>query len=158
MIRPLLAAALVLAPAAALAKESLGVFGQWGAFRDVAAGRCYAIAKPSRGAGSAAVGVWPDRGVRGQVHLPPVAPRRIAGRDAVARDRKRSGSISSVRGRNAWTANRRADAAAIAAMRSEGSMRVMARGANGRRFTDRYLLDGVATAIDAARVGCAELD
>ena len=156
MIRPLLAAALVLAPAAALAKESLGVFGQWGAFRDLAAGRCYAIAKPSRGAGSAAVGVWPDRGVRGQVHLRLSRPADRTRDAALVIGSRRIDLV--VRGRNAWTANRRADAAAIAAMRSEGSMRVMARGANGRRFTDRYLLDGVATAIDAARVGCAELD
>ena len=156
MIRPLLAAALVLAPAAALSKESLGIFGQWGAFRDAAAGRCYAIAMPSRGAGSAAVGVWPGRGVRGQLHFRLSRPAG-RGRDAVlAIGAQRIDLL--VRGRNAWTANRRADAAAIAAMRAEGSMRVSARGANGRRFTDRYSLEGVATAIDAARVGCAELD
>lgn len=45
--------------------------------------------------------------------------------------------------------------AIIAAARRYGGMRVEARDAGGRRFTDRYLLDGAATAIDSAAAGCA---
>ena len=45
--------------------------------------------------------------------------------------------------------------AIIAAMRGARSMRVEARDQRGRRFADRYLLDGAPTAIDAAAAGCA---
>ena len=34
-------------------------------------------------------------------------------------------------------------------------MRVEGRDAGGRRFADRYLLNGAPTAIDAAAAGCA---
>jgi hypothetical protein len=42
-------------------------------------------------------------------------------------------------------------------MRSAESMSVSATDRSGRRFTDRYGLEGVATAMDAATVGCARL-
>ena len=58
-------------------------------------------------------------------------------------------------GRNAWARDARMDAAVIAAMRSAPRMTVSARASNGNRFSDRYDLAGVATAIDAAVVGCA---
>src|SRR5690606_23285211 len=78
MIRPLpilaaFAALLLSAPLAA--KDSLGMFGQWGAFRDPATPRCYAIAmaEGSRAARDyqpyASVGTWPRREIRGQFHL-----------------------------------------------------------------------------------------
>jgi hypothetical protein len=47
------------------------------------------------------------------------------------------------------------EAAILAAARGATSMRVEARDAAGRRFADRYLLDGAPTAIDAAAAGCA---
>lgn len=49
------------------------------------------------------------------------------------------------------------DAAIVAAMRSARSMNVSARDARGRRFADSYALDGGATAMDAATIGCARL-
>ena len=49
------------------------------------------------------------------------------------------------------------DAAIIAAMRSADSMSVRAIDRSGRRFTDRYSLEGAATAMDAATVGCARI-
>ena len=60
-------------------------------------------------------------------------------------------------GGDAWSRDRRMDAAIVAAMRSAGSMSVSARDRAGRRFTDRYSLEGAATAMDAATVGCARL-
>ena len=59
------------------------------------------------------------------------------------------------RGPWAWSRGPSQDAAIIAAARSAGGMRIEARDSSGRRFTDRYLLDGAATAIDAAAAGCA---
>jgi hypothetical protein len=69
-----LAGTLALAAPAA-ARDSLGVFGKWGAFRDPAVPRCYAIAmaEPSALARDfqpyVAIGTWPRRGERGQVHF-----------------------------------------------------------------------------------------
>ena len=72
------AAALLLLAAlatAAEARDSLGVFDAWGAFRDPQVPRCYAIAQPDEVRGTqqyrpfASIGYWPKRGVRGQFHL-----------------------------------------------------------------------------------------
>ena len=59
------------------------------------------------------------------------------------------------RGDWAWSSGPLQDAAIIAAMRRARSMRIEARDAAGRRFADRYLLDGAPTAIDAAAAACA---
>lgn len=141
---------------AAAAKDSLGVFGQWGAFRDAAVPRCYAIAAAENarsGQPFASVGTWPRRQVRGQVHV------RLS--RATAPSATISLSVGGQRfelaggGADAWARDRRMDAAIVAAMRSAGSMSVSARDRAGRRFTDRYSLNGAATAMDAATVGCA---
>ena len=156
-----LAACIALAALAAplAAKDSLGVFGQWGAFRDPSVPRCYAIAAAENEARDhapfASVGTWPRRNVRGQVHM------------RLSRTTARSASISLAiggerfqltgGGGDAWAQDRRMDAAIVAAMRSAGSMRVSASDRAGRRFTDRYSLEGAATALDAATVGCARV-
>jgi hypothetical protein len=59
------------------------------------------------------------------------------------------------RGDWAWSRGPAQESAIIAAARSTGSMRVVFRGANGVRYTDRYLLDGAPGAIDAAAAACA---
>lgn len=155
----LLPAALLAAPV--LAKDSLGLFGQWGAFRDPQVPRCYAIAsaeKPAEGERRlhvpyASIGTWPRRQVRGQLHL------------RLSRDLVRTAPINLVVGNqrfvltgggaDAWAVDRRMDAAVVAAMRSAATMSVSASSRDGRRFTDRYSLAGAATAMDAATVGCA---
>lgn len=133
------------------------MFGDWGAFRDPSLPRCYAIAAPQAAAAGrapfASIGTWPDRGVRGQVH---VRLSRSTAAGAVI-----SLTIGSQRfevtgaGADAWARDRRMDAAIVAAMRSASTMSVSARDAVGKRFTDRYSLAGAATAMDAATVGCA---
>jgi hypothetical protein len=158
-MRRILAALTLLAlTAPAAAKDSLGVFGDWGAFRDPAVPRCYAIATAQNarsGQPYASVGTWPRRQVRGQVHV------RLS--RAVAPSATISLSVGGQRfaltggGGDAWARDRRMDAAIVAAMRSAGSMSVSARDRSGRRFTDRYSLAGAATAMDAATVGCARI-
>ncbi len=59
------------------------------------------------------------------------------------------------RGDRAWSRGALQEAAILAAARLARSMRVDARDAAGRRFADRYLLDGAPTAIDAAAAACA---
>ncbi len=63
--------------------------------------------------------------------------------------------LLAARGDWAWSTNRTQEAAIIAAARSGGGMRVESRDQAGTRFVDRYLLDGAATAIDAAAAHCA---
>ena len=152
-----LAAGLAMAPA--LARDNLGVYGQWGAFRDAAVPRCYAIAMadPSQLQREtqpyAAVGSWPRRGERGQVYLR--LSRRLApgAVPTLSLGSQRFALVGS--GVDAWTADKRMDAAVVAAMRSARAMRVSGRDQRGRGFGDSYSLAGAATAIDAATVGCA---
>ncbi|HUE79938.1 MAG TPA: hypothetical protein VMN38_09940 [Sphingomicrobium sp.] len=59
------------------------------------------------------------------------------------------------RGDRAWSRGPLQEAAIIAAARAARSMRIEARDGAGRRFADRYLLDGAPTAIDAAAAACA---
>lgn len=67
--------AMVLLAVPAMARDSLGVFDSWGAFRDPRVPRCYAIAaaepndRQRRFEPFASVGTWPNRGVRNQLHL-----------------------------------------------------------------------------------------
>ncbi len=150
-------AALVCALAATLAaplaaRESLGVYESWAAFKDASPLRCYAIAKAdakSANPAYATVSLWPGKGVRGAVHL--VLSREVAAKATVrlAVGDKRFDLVA--KGRNAWAADARGDAAIVAAIRSGTRMTV-----SGGGFTDRYTLAGAATAIDAATVGCAK--
>lgn len=150
---------MVLLAVPAMARDSLGVFDSWGAFRDPRVPRCYAIAaaEPSdrqrRFEPFASVGTWPNRGVRNQLHLRLSREVRDGG---VIRLRVGRDSFELVGGGgDAWARHKRMDAAVIAAMRSANSMRVVATDKSGTRFSDRYDLSGAATAIDAATVGCA---
>ena len=59
------------------------------------------------------------------------------------------------RGDWAWSRGPAQDLAIIDAARAATSMRIEARDGSGRRFTDRYLLAGAPTAIDAAAAACA---
>ncbi|MGE3689775.1 MAG: hypothetical protein AB7F98_00185 [Novosphingobium sp.] len=147
----------------AVARDSLGIFSTWGAFRDpgAAAGgpRCFAIAmaEPSRLQRDyepyADVATWPKRGVRGQVHF------RLSRR--LAADAKIVLTLGDQRfeltggGGDAWAQDRRMDSAIVAAMRSASRMTVSARGADGRGFSNSWPLAGAATAMDAAAIGCA---
>jgi hypothetical protein len=58
------------------------------------------------------------------------------------------------RGPHAWSRVPAQERAIIAAMRSSGDMRVRFRSSGGG-FTDRYLLAGAPTAIDAAAAACS---
>ena len=155
MIRSLaLLLTLIATPLAA--KDSLGVFSDWGAFRDDEVPRCYAIAQSigrSDAKGYASVGTWPNQSVRGQIHLR--LSRKLA-TNANARltvGAQRFNLTTSEQ--DAWAQDKGQDAAIIAAMRAATRMSVSATSTNGRRFTDRYTLEGAATAMDASLLGCS---
>lgn len=140
----------------ALAHDSLGVFGSWGAFRDPATPRCYAIAEPesaSIAGGYATVGFWPAARVRTQIFLR--FPRPLDPRRAPALTVGSQRFLLTARGAGAWSRDARMDAAIVAAMRSAPAMSVSAVGARGGTMTASWRLRGAATAIDAAALGCA---
>jgi len=151
--------ALIALPASAQgsAKESLGVYSDWAAFKDASAARCYAIAKPrgkNEEAAFASVATWPKRGIRSQLHVRLARPAAERSTPVLRIGARRFELVTS--GRDAWAKDRAMDAAIVAALRSGEVLRVSARAANGRRFTSRYDLAGAATAMDAALVGCAK--
>ncbi len=150
-------ALLLLAAAAPVgARESLGVYESWAAFKDARPARCYAIAK-SQGTSAArsyaTVSTWPERKVRGAVYF--ALSRDIADTSAVRLVVGDKRFELAAKGRNAWAKDARDDAAIVAALRSAARMTVSAKGTKGGTFTDSYTLAGVATAMDAATVGCA---
>lgn len=154
------AAAMMMLATPVLARDSLGVFGNWGAFRDDDGQRCFAIAMPQSRPDKrdfqafASVGTWPGRGVRGQLHLRP--SRRLAA------DARVTLTIGDTRftliggGNNVWASNAAQDAAILSAMRAASVMSLQADDARGKGFVDRYRLDGLATAVDAAMAGCVQ--
>lgn len=157
MTRLLALAPLVLLAAPLAARESLGVYESWAAFKDAQPLRCYAIAKAQGAAPApayATIANWPEKKVRGALHI--VLSREVAASGAVrlAVGGKRFTLVA--KGRNAWARDAGEDAAIIAALRAAARMSVSATSAKGGRFTDTYTLAGAATAIDAATVGCAQ--
>ncbi|MBS0480687.1 MAG: hypothetical protein JSR96_00750 [Proteobacteria bacterium] len=162
MLRRLLCLAVVFSCVTpALARDALGTFENWAAFRDSAVPRCYAIAiaEPSTLRRDyqpyADVATWPRQNLRGQVHFR--LSRKLAANAPIVL------SIGGQRlnlvggGGDAWAADKRMDAAVVAAMRSASEMTVSARGNDGKGFSNTWKLAGAATAMDAAAIGCAQL-
>ncbi len=154
-MRAVLVLALLAAPVAA--REQIGIYKGWGAFRDAKPARCYAIARPvlagGRATGFASVATWPQRSLRGSLHI------------RLSRERDRSAGVTLsvgerrfalvANGLDAWAADAPSDRAVVAALRSARSMSIEAVGAGGRPFADVYALAGAATAIDAAMLACS---
>lgn len=149
--------ALLLLAAPLAARESLGVYESWAAFKDASPQRCYAIAKAqgtTPAPAHATISNWPDSKVRGAVHL--VLSRDAADKSAVRLVVGDKRFTLVAKGRNAWAKDARDDAAIVAALRVAARMSVSAQGTKSGTFTDRYTLAGVATAMDAATVGCSQ--
>ena len=158
-MRRALALTLILLASPLAAKDSLGVFSDWGAFRDPSVPRCYAIAKPTPSRLSrdnepfATIGTWPRRQIRGQVHFR--LSRMLAKTPSI---QLRIGSQRyelTGGGGDAWATDRTMDATIVAAMRSAQSMTIRATDSRGRRFSNTYSLSGAATAMDAATLACS---
>ncbi len=158
-LSPLLLLALL--PTPLNARDNLGMFASWAAFRDPGVPRCYAIAmaEPSTMQRDyqpyADVAIWPKRGVRGQVHFR--LSRRLASNARIVLTVGSQSMVLAGGGGDVWAADARMDAAIVAAMRSASEMVVSARDASGRGFSNTWQLQGAATAIDAAQIGCAGL-
>jgi hypothetical protein len=142
----------------ASARDALGIFEGWGAFRDAQPQRCFAVAEPARPAGGkwrpfASVAHWPASGVRSQLHMRLSRTMRQGAPITLTVDDRRWTMTGS--GADVWAPSARHDAFIIAKMRSGRSMSIATVAASGGGFADTYVLKGAATAIDAAALGCA---
>ncbi len=144
----------------ASAKDPLGIYNDWGAFRDDGIPRCYAIAKAAPSTRQrdhspfASVATWPARKIRGQLHLR--LSRNVSSGEAITLTVGDKSFTLTGSGGDAWAKDKRMDAQIVAAMRSARQMVVKATDSRGRRFSNTYKLAGSATAMDAATLGCAK--
>lgn len=145
---------------AAHARDRLGVWNDWGAFRDAGVPRCYAIAMAADQPGQRretqpyfTVANWPRRNIHGEVHIR--LSRDSAPGKPVAITIGTQKFTALANGVDAWAIDRRTDAALIAALRGNGDMIIYAHGHDGRAMREVYHLAGAASAIDAASLGCA---
>lgn len=151
----MIAALMLLAALQAQGREALGVFDSWGAFRDAAPARCYAISQPvqARGAAFASVSNWPRSGARNQLHIRLSRARDPRAKVTLSVGERRFELLAGAS--DAWAPDARTDRAIVTAMRSSRSMSVETLARGGGAFADTYALRGAATAIDAAAMGCA---
>lgn len=143
-----------------IAKDRLGVYQGWAAFRDAQTPRCYAIAAPEEMVGIAtqkaylSIGFWPKRGVSHQIYVRLSRERSTNSVITVSAGGRRFRLKGE--GSSGWATDRRMDLAIIAAMRSATSLSVESIGSNGRSIVDAYALRGAPSAIDAAALGCVK--
>jgi hypothetical protein len=137
------------------ARDTIGVYGGWGAFGDDSPRRCFAIAQPvdpAQRAGFLSIAAWPGRNIRNQLHVRLSRPRAGTARVTLSVGDRRFDLVAG--DLDAWAPDARTDAAIVAAMRSSRSLSVEALDRNGAPFADTYQLAGAATAIDAAALAC----
>lgn len=145
----------LLVQVAATGRTQLGIHDRWGAFRDAAPARCFAIAQPlgrPRGA-FASIATWPGMGARNQLHVRLGRARADGAKVTLSIGERRFELTAGPS--DAWAPDARTDAAIVAAIRAGRSMSIETLSASGAPFADVYPLRGAATAIDAAAVGCA---
>jgi hypothetical protein len=156
LVAAILLVALLAAPA--IAKERLGVYQSWAAFKDAETPRCYAISEPEetiRGATQKAylsVGFWPKKRVTHQIYVRLSRERSSNSGVTVSVGGRRFRLIASPNG--GWAVDRKMDLAIIAAIRSSSALSVESIGRDGRSIVDAYGLRGAPSAIDAAALGC----
>lgn len=137
------------------ARETIGVYGGWGAFRDDSPAKCFAIAQPvdpRQRAGYLNIAAWPGQNIRGQLHVRLSRARAATARVTLSIGDRRFDLVAG--DQDAWAPDARTDAAIVTAMRSARSLSVEALDRSGAPFADTYALSGAATAIDAAALAC----
>ena len=149
---------LMLGQPVAEGRQSIGIFGQWGAYREAQPNRCFAIAQPMRGPRPegwqpfASVSYWPQRGAAGQVHFR-LSRQKRQGSAILLRIDDRTFQLAGG-GVNAWAPDSRSDREIVRAMRMGVGMSVETRSVRGALVRDYYQLRGAATAVDAAAIDC----
>jgi hypothetical protein len=142
----------------AMAKDRLGVYQGWAAFKDAGTPRCYAIAAPEETFGPRqnkpylSVGFWPRSGVTHQLYVRLSRPRSANSGITLTAGGRRFRLRAD--GDGGWAQDRQMDLAIIAAIRSARALSIESIGRDGRAIVDAYALRGAPSAIDAAALGC----
>jgi hypothetical protein len=156
--RALMGAALLLGGGSPAAAQRLLHAGPHWAALERAGGLCEAVGRsevqalPGWVQARAAFAFTRDKRRRGELHLILSRPAR-PGSEALLTVGGES-FLLLTRGQSAWSRGPRQEGAILAAVRRSGEMRVRAQGVGGR-VSDRYLLAGAPTALDAAALSCA---
>jgi hypothetical protein len=152
-VASMLVAGLLAGPAAAA--DILFAGGGWAALRYP--GHCEAAARSLRpaakGRAQAYAGFGFGGGRWGEFHARLSRPAR-PGSTVILTVGEQPFLLSAL-GDRVWSRGPAQDSAIAAAARTAGGMRIQGRDGSGRRFSDRYLLAGAPTAIDAAAAACA---
>lgn len=149
---------LALATPAQAERATLGVYSSWGAFRENAVRRCYAISEPARRSAAGnwkpyvSILFWPERGVRSQFHFRFRYRRSAKAPVILVLGTMRVPLVAS--GSDAWAPTRAIDMQIAHAIRGGQSMRLEMRTEKGTAVSELYALQGVASAMDAAVLGC----
>jgi hypothetical protein len=145
-------------PGLVIARDSLGLYDGWAAFRDAGIPRCYAIsaARPVGGSSGAYITVtdWPQQSRRNILHIR--LPRTAKGASSAVLSFGEERFRLQIAGLDAWAANARDNATIVAGLRSATSLAIRVRDSNGS-YVRRWTLSGAASAMDAATMGCAGL-
>lgn len=155
-MKRILCLALLLLASPAIAKERLGAWQGWAAFRDAQTPRCYAIGAPQESSGNngyVSIGFWPKKGLGHQVYVQLSRERSANSGITLSAGGRRFRLIAN--GNSGWAKDRQTDMAIIAAIRSAQSISVTSVARDGRTIVDAYATRGAASAIDAAALGCA---
>lgn len=142
----------------ALAKERLGIYQSWAAFKDPETPRCYAISAPDEIVRRQeirpyfSVGFWPASNVTHQIYVRLSRPRSSNSGITLTAGGRRFRLKAS--GNSGWAKDRRMDLAIISAIRTSRSLSVESIGRDGQSIVDAYALRGAPSAIDSAALGC----
>jgi hypothetical protein len=152
-----LAFSLLMIAAPAFAADVIFARGQWAAIDRgatcEAAGRSVRIAQKGRVQARAGFAFDSGRGRRGQFFAQ--LSRMPRANSTIILTVGDQPFLLVGRGGWAWSSGPAQEAAIIASVRAASGMRIESRDGGGRRFVDRYMLDGAPTAIDAAAARCA---
>ncbi len=140
----------------AFAKETIGVFGEWGTFRDTRGSTvCYVVSAPSAssGKGRAApqlvVSIWPRQNIGAQVMVGGGAPVKSMN----ARVNGASFTLS-VRGESGWMPDAHGDLTMLSALAGASRVTIEGRTTRGTKFSDSYALTGFSEAWGSAQKAC----
>ncbi len=151
-------AAGIAAAVPAAAKDRLGIYQGWAAFKDPELPRCYAISAPEETVGGRnirpylSIGFWPKSKVTHQLYVRLSRARSPNSGITLTAGGRRFRLVA--KGNSGFAKDRRMDLAIISAIRSARSLSIESIGRDGRSIVDAYALRGAPSAIDAAALGC----
>lgn len=142
--------------------QTLGTFGDWGAFTSQQGGAklCYVISQPkdrqpktlTREAGYFFVSAIPSRNVKNEIAIIMGFPTKDAGAAEAAIGATTYALVT--KEQNAWVKNPADEAQVVATLSKGSSLVIKAASKQGSQTTDRYSLNGFRPALERMRKEC----